>query len=214
MNRPFAGTTNSFEILRGLARKRAAGRYCELCNLQLEHEHPHLLERASGRLLCACNACALLFHRRDGAARLLRIPRDARRLESFEISDADWSALLLPIELAFFVHKTDAGRVVAYYPSPAGGTESLLDLDAWNSIAASNPVLEQMLPDVEALLVNRTRGNRDYYFAPIDQCYKLTGIIRTAWRGLSGGDAVWRDIDDFFTSLRERAIVSEDTVHA
>ena len=28
-----------------------------------------------------------------------------------------------------------AGRVIAFYPSPAGATESLLPLDAWNSLS-------------------------------------------------------------------------------
>ena len=108
---------------------------------------------------------------------------------------------MLPIELAFFQRSTRAGRVLAYYPSPAGCTESLLDLDAWGSIARNNPLLEELLPDVETLLVNRTRDRRDYYVAPIDQCYKLAGLIRIHWRGLSGGDEVWGKIEEFFEML-------------
>ena len=41
-----------------------------------------------------------------------------------------------------------------------GPTESLLELDAWQALEAANPVLAQMEPDVEALLVNRARGAR------------------------------------------------------
>lgn len=103
---------------------------------------------------------------------------------------------------------------MAYYPSPAGSTESLLNLDAWAGLARDNPELERMSADVEALLVNRTRGRRDYFIAPIDECYKLTGIIRTHWRGLSGGDEVWQQIDDFFSGLHERALESQEATHA
>jgi hypothetical protein len=60
-------------------------------------------------------------------------------------------------------------------------------------------------PDVEALLVNRVRDSRDYYIAPIDECYKLVGLIRANWRGLSGGQEVWQEIDRFFSDLKKRS---------
>ena len=205
---------NVLTALRGLARPRQPREACELCGVSLTREHSHLLEPSDGRIRCACEPCAVLFSHRTEAGKFLRIPRSGRRLRNFRISDADWSALLLPIDLAFFLQSTTAGRVVAYYPSPAGSTESLLNLDAWADLARSNPALRQISPDVEALLVNRTRGNRDYFIAPIDQCYKLTGIIRTKWRGLSGGDEVWQQIDRFFDDLRERAEEAEEHSNA
>ena len=178
---------------------------CELCSLVIGKEHPHLLKRSDRRIFCSCDPCAILFtHRHDGSE-LIRIPRDARRLPGFEIGDVQWSALHLPIDLAFFLRRSETSRVAAYYPSPAGSTESLLPLDAWRDIAGGTPALDAMEPDVEALLVNRTRGKRLYFVAPIDRCYKLTGIIRMEWRGFSGGDTVWRAIDDFFASLQESA---------
>ena len=48
-----------------------------------------------------------------------------------------------------------AGGVVALYPSPAGATECELDLEAWDELVAANPVLDDLEPDVEALIVNR-----------------------------------------------------------
>ena len=48
------------------------------------------------------------------------------------------------------------GGVVALYPSPAGATESELELTAWDALCAANPVLERLEPDAEALIVNRT----------------------------------------------------------
>ena len=51
-------------------------------------------------------------------------------------------------------------RASRFYPSPMGATESLLGLDAWERLEAANPVLGELEPDVEALLVNRARGAR------------------------------------------------------
>ena len=59
----------------------------------------------------------------------------------------------------------------------------------------------EMLPDVEALLANRVGDKRAYFIAPIDKCYELVGTIRKHWKGLSGGEEVWREIDEFFTRL-------------
>ncbi len=197
-------------MLRGFRRAQPQER-CELCATVLGGYHPHLLERASGRVLCSCDPCAILFSYRDDGPKFARIPADPRRLADFRISDADWGALMLPIDMAFFLNRSAEGKVVAYYPSPAGSTESLLALESWEDLVRDNAVLASMQPDVEALLVNRTRGRRDYYIAPIDECYRLTGLIRLHWRGLSGGDVVWREIENFFTRLAERSIEEAHT---
>jgi hypothetical protein len=117
--------------------------------------------------------------------------------------DQEWESLLIPINLAFFVHNSAAGRVIAQYPSPGGAMESSLDLEYWNAIVERNPVLHKFEPDVEALLVNRLVSPPRYYRAPIDQCFRLVGIIRTHWRGLSGGQEVWKEIDRFFGELAQ-----------
>jgi hypothetical protein len=126
-------------------------------------------------------------------------------LKDLRLTDAAWNALAVPIGLAFFFHSTPAGRVVAMYPSPAGPMESLLGLGAWEDLERENSVLRRIEPDVEGLLVNRVDAARDYYRAPIDHCFRLVGLIRTQWRGLSGGAAVWRQIEDFFSDLKRRA---------
>lgn len=211
---PIRASKSTFAALREISRRQTPGERCELCGLALGGEHNHLLEQATGRICCACDPCAVLFEHRGEGQRYLRIPRDARRLENFDISDAQWNALLLPIDLAFFLESSRAARVAAYYPSPAGATESLLDLEAWREIASRNPALATMSPDVEALLVNRARGRRDYYIAPLDHCYKLTGLIRMHWHGLSGGDEVWQQIDKFFSELRDRSVCAKERAHA
>ena len=119
------------------------------------------------------------------------------------MTDAEWDSLLIPIGLAFFAYHTPQSRVIALYPGPAGLTESLLSLDAWSGIAERNAIIGRMQPDVEALLVNRVAGAREHYLAPIDRCYELTGLIRTHWHGLSGGEEAWREIGRFFRELKE-----------
>jgi hypothetical protein len=211
-------TPDGFESLRQFARRpRRQVEQCEMCSAELRTEHPHLIDLTQRRMLCACDACAMLFSGRAGT-KYRRVPRDIRLLSNFQISDAEWDSLLIPINLAFFFQNSVDSRVSALYPSPAGATESLLPLEAWTSIVQSNPILNKIGPDVEALLVNRVGLARgvsaaEYYIVPIDACYKLVGLIRIHWRGLSGGTEVWKEIADFFTQLRTRAEV-EDRIHA
>jgi hypothetical protein len=100
--------------------------------------------------------------------------------------------------------------MVTLYPSPAGAPESQLALETWGEIAAANPVLGGMEADVEALLVNRLGPSHgyptpEYYLLPIDECYRLVGLIRAQWRGFTGGAEVWAELRSFFAGLKERA---------
>jgi Family of unknown function (DUF5947) len=185
-------------------RPKADGERCDLCGRALAPEHEHVLDPLERRLSCTCGPCAVLFAGSVPTTRR-RVPRRVRRLSDFQMLDAQWDALRLPINLAFFVHSTPQHRTVACYPSPAGATESLLSLETWDDIVRENPVLAGIEPDVEALLAYRIGQARDYYLAPIDQCYRLVGIIRTRWTGLSGGTEVWKDITAFFADLRSRS---------
>jgi Family of unknown function (DUF5947) len=126
-------------------------------------------------------------------------------LSNFNVTDAQWENLRLPINLAFFYFSSPAKRVIALFPSPAGATESLLSLDSWNELAAANPLLNELEHDVEALLVNRIGNRRLYCRAPMDECFRLVGLIRMHWRGLSGGTEVWERLDQFFEQLRLRS---------
>jgi hypothetical protein len=189
--------------LRRFMRPRAVQERCELCSAVLTDEHAHLVELATRRLCCACDACAILFDS-DGAARYRRVPRRVERLTDFQLTEVQWNGLGLPINLAFFLHSTPARRVVALYPSPAGATEALPPPEAWQDIVDANPVLCALEPDVEALLVHRLGQAADHYRVGIDLCYKLTGVIRSHWRGLSGGARVWGEIAGFFDELNAR----------
>ena len=207
----------AFEALRRFGRRPERAEFCELCKMALPPEHSHLIELTQHRLVCSCEACSLLFHGRPGA-KYKRVPRDARLLRNFEMSDGDWDGLLIPINLAFFFQSSLDTRVSAFYPSPAGATESLLPQEAWQRILQNNPSLSEMESDVEALLVNRVGHSRamaaEYYIAPIDACYRLVGLIRMHWSGLSGGTEVWQEIGNFFAQLRAQARVEAGGMHA
>jgi Family of unknown function (DUF5947) len=213
-----AQTENAFAVLRQFARARPPAERCELCSGEVSPEHEHLVEPASHKLLCACQACAILFDgQRNGKYK--RVPHTVQTLQDFEMTDGQWDSLMIPIEMAFFFKSSPRGRVVALYPSPAGAVESLLPLDTWDDIVRANPVLKEMDADVVALLANRvgaSRGSRpaEYYVTPIDECYKLVGLIRAHWRGLSGGTEVWREVGQFFDNLKRRSVPQPEGAHA
>ena len=193
-----------FAVLRRFVRPRAVVERCELCSAEVPPEHEHLVDISTRQLTCACQACAILFSGKANP-KYRRAPRRIRYLANFQMTDAQWESLLVPIGMAFFFNSSPAGKVIALYPSPAGATESLLDLESWDEIRRGNPVLGEMESDTEALLVNRVRGASEYYLLPIDECYKLVGLIRMHWHGLSGGTQMWDAVAGFFAELKERA---------
>jgi hypothetical protein len=185
---------------------KATQEHCDLCGEPIPSEHRHLLEVSTREIMCACRPCSILFDSKAASEGRYRLIPDRRLfLEGFEMSDVQWESLRVPVDMAFFFYSTPAERVVAFYPSPMGPTESLLKLSAWEELERCNPVLGRMERDVEALLVNRVRGAREHFLVPIDECYSLVGLIRTNWRGLSGGREVWEKIARFFEELRERS---------
>jgi hypothetical protein len=185
---------------------RSAEEHCELCKALIGPGHRHLLDVESRELMCACQACKILFDRPAAGGSHYRLVPDRRlRLEGFALDDVTWAELRIPVEMAFFFYSTPAERTVAFYPSPMGATESQLELDSWEQLEQANPVLCSMQRDVEALLVNRARDAQDHYLVPIDDPYELVGLIRTRWRGLTGGSEVWEEIEGFFARLAARA---------
>jgi hypothetical protein len=193
------GGVNALAALRRFAQPRAALDRCELCAAELDAAHKHLVDRKTGQTRCACPTCGRLLSMTGPAWTLVR-PR-VQRLADFRLTESEWHALALPIDLAFFVRSSAAGHVVARYPSAGGTIESSLALPAWEALARANPLLADLEPDVEALLVYRAGGRRAYYLVSIDECYRLVGLIRRHWQGFSGGPGVWEAIDGFFDTL-------------
>lgn len=207
----------SAAFLRQFVKRKPAAERCELCGREVGPGHQHLLEIKMRRLVCACDACAILFSG-QAETKFRRVPRRNLALENFELSDSQWEALSIPINMAFFVFSTPNQRMEVMYPSPAGATEAMVAQDAWGEIVKANPVLRTLEPDVEALLVNRASRGREggetgYFIVPIDECFKLVGLIRLHWKGLSGGTEVWQEIAQFFADLRQKSHVAAG-IHA
>ncbi|MBO0693263.1 MAG: hypothetical protein J2P58_10240 [Acidimicrobiaceae bacterium] len=193
----------STEALERLLQKAASRRRegsaepCALCAARLDDEHPHLLDLDAGHPLCVCRACSLLFDRPVAAGGRYRLIGD-RRLPVVGVAPA---ALGAPVGLAFFV-VSDHGELTAHYPSPAGATRWEVDAARWEETVSACSALAGLEPEVEALLVNSVAGRSEAWIVPISDCFRLTGIVREHWRGLSGGEAVWPRIEDFFDQLR------------
>lgn len=207
-----SGPPEVLSALRRFARPRPRVERCELCGAELGPEHGHLLNRGSREIACSCEACSILFCAQEGA-KFLRVPRRILRLKHFSLTDLQWEAMALPINLAFFI-KQPNGDVSVMYPSPAGAMESLITLPPWRELFGGEPVLAAIDAEVEALLVNRMGDKPAYLIVPIDSCYRLVGLIRTKWHGLSGGEEVWQAIAEFFANLENRATSVGEHSHA
>ncbi len=193
-------------LMQAPPRQVAVPEHCDLCQEILAPDHRHLLELSNRTLICACTACFLLFNK-DGAGsgKYRTVPRRFLAMPDFAMSDGEWDDLMIPVNMVFMYRSEGSKPVTALYPGPAGATESQLSLDNWSTLVQNNPILETLEHDVEALLIYRVRGVREYYVVPIDVCYELVGVILRSWRGLRGGDAVWKNIADFFSKIRVQA---------
>ena len=184
---------------------RAPLEHCELCSIVIPAHHRHLVDLTNHALVCACQACSVLFNDQSVADRKYRlVPDRYLALADFHMTDEQWDELMIPVNMVYIFHSSVVKRVMAFYPSPAGAMESLLSLESWEALVGDNPILQDLEPDVEALLINRIRNAREHYIVPIDACYQLVGLIRTSWKGLSGGDAAWEAIDAFFAEVRAK----------
>ena len=183
-------------------RPAVAQERCDLCNIDIPDDHSHLLHVEDRRIVCVCRPCFFLL-----AGQGAYLPTGSRTLvlDDFELPDELWYALGIPIGLAFFFRSSASGGVSAVYPSPAGATESELHLEAWEDLVAANPVLATLESDSEALIVNRLAEPPRFAIAAIDECYRLIGLIRVSWQGLSGGTAVGEAVEGFFVDLEQAA---------
>jgi len=177
-----------------------------MCGVPYGERHSHVVAVDTRELMCTCRPCALLFTS-DGAAggRYRAVPERYLSFPSFALTRVQWDELQIPVSVAFFFFNSTLESVAGFYPGPAGATESLLPLDAWQRLASGDPVLQTMAPDVEAFLVRRDKSHNEAYIVPIDACYELVGELRRLWKGFDGGTEAGEALDAFFDRVRERA---------
>jgi hypothetical protein len=177
---------------------------CHFCNKVLPDDHRHIVDLAAMRFMCTCEMCMVVQAVRGNYTPL---PQRYLNLVDFKMSDELWSDFLIPVNMAFFVLKSNQSGAVAFYPAPTGATESKLKMEPWNELQKCNPALHDLMPDLEALLVNRLDAANKYYMVPIDSCYKLIGMIRTSWKGIHGGREVDDIIRKFFIELEKKSVL-------
>jgi hypothetical protein len=186
----------------------AAQERCEMCAEPIDPAHQHVVDLVGRGLMCTCRPCYLLFTAEGAQLRYRAVPDRHLSFPDFALFAGQWDELEIPVGLAFFFVNSVLGRTVAFYPGPAGATESELPLGAWDRIVAANPALGRLVPDVEALLVrlpDRDHPDAVAFLVPIDRCYELVGFLRTGWRGFDGGQEARALLEDFFADLARRS---------
>jgi hypothetical protein len=189
-----------------LRKRPPEGERCDFCATPVAPEHDHLIELAARRILCTCRPCHIVFEPAGAAQGKYRaIPKRYREVADFVVDDATWDSLQLPIGLVFFFYNSTESRTVAFYPSPAGATESLLPLEEWVGIVACYSEFSSIEPDVEAILIQRNREVSRCFIVPIDAAYELVGLIRTCWKGFDGGQEAHQKIAQYFEKVQARS---------
>ncbi|KZS82359.1 DUF5947 family protein [Mycobacterium persicum] len=179
---------------------------CEMCSEPIPDEHQHVVNVAGRQLMCVCRGCYLLFTDSEAELRYRAVPDRYLAFPDFALGRRTWEALQIPVGVAFFFTNSALGRTVAFYPGPAGATESELDLDAWNALGGADPRLSLVTDDVEALLVRVPEsGPPQSFLVPIDACYEFVGRLRLLWRGFDGGQQAREFIDGFFERVAAQA---------
>jgi len=204
----------AFDVLARIRANRAApaaaGERCEMCAEDIADEHQHVVNLEGRQLMCVCRGCYLLFTDTEAELRFRAIPDRYLAFPDFALDRRQWEALQIPVGLAFFFHNSALERTVAFYPGPAGATESELDLQAWADISTADPRADTIAADTEALLVRVPEdetASPQAYLVPIDACYEFVGRLRMMWHGFDGGQDVRNYIDEFFELLGGRGRV-------
>jgi len=204
--------TSTLEVLSrirtGRAAPESAGERCEMCAEPVADEHQHVVNVAARQLMCVCRACYLLFTDASANLRYRAVPDRFLSFPDFGLGRREWEGLQIPVGVAFFFHNSALDRTVAFYPGPAGATESELDMATW-AAATRDPRVGLLADDVEAMLVRAPENAADpeCFLVPIDVCYEFVGGLRLLWRGFDGGAQARDFIDGFFAGVAGRSVV-------
>ena len=204
----------AYDVLARIRANRAApqpaGERCEMCSESIADEHQHVVNVEGRQLMCVCRGCYLLFTDINAELRYRAIPDRYLTFPDFALDRREWEALQIPVGLAFFFRNSALGRTVAFYPGPAGATESELDLAAWNNIRDVDPRVDLLADDTEAVTVrvpDEPTDPPECFLVPIAACYEFVGRLRLLWHGFDGGQQVRHFIAEFFDQVAARSRV-------
>jgi hypothetical protein len=187
-----------------------------MCGEPIPEAHQHVVDVERHAMMCTCRPCYLLFTDSTAHLRYRSVPDRYVSFPAFELGPGQWDELEIPVGLAFFFRSSTLDRTVAFYPGPAGATESELPLDAWGAVLARNPALAAAAPDTEALLIRgpgQDRPRADCHLVPVDACYELVGQLRRVWRGFDGGQEARDQLTAFFERVSRRSTPAHDEDH-
>ncbi|HEX3545421.1 MAG TPA: DUF5947 family protein [Mycobacterium sp.] len=207
-------SANAYDVLARIRANRGApdpGERCEMCSEAIADEHQHVVNVEGRQLMCVCRGCYLLFTDTHAELRYRAVPDRYLAFPDFALDRRRWQALQIPVGLAFFFRNSALDRMVAFYPGPAGATESELDMAAWNDIRSADPRVDMLADDTEALIVRVPDDDTeppDCHLLPIDACYEFVGRLRMLWRGFDGGQDVRAYMDEFFGAVGNRSKVA------
>jgi Family of unknown function (DUF5947) len=207
-------TGGAYDVLARIRASRPApqpaGERCEMCSEPIADEHQHVVNVEGRQLMCVCRGCYLLFSDANADLRYRAIPDRYLTFPDFALDRREWETLQIPVGLAFFFRNSALGRTVAFYPGPAGATESELDLASWKNIRDADTRVDMLAEDTEALMVrvpDEEAAAPECYLVPIDACYEFVGRLRMFWHGFDGGQQVRDFITEFFDQVKARSKV-------
>ena len=205
---------NAYDVLARIRANRTAplpaGESCEMCAERIADEHQHVVNVEGRQLMCVCRGCYLLFTDQHATLRYRAVPDRYLAFPGFALDRRRWEALQIPVGVAFFFRNSHLDRTVAFYPGPAGATESELELSSWNDLRAADPRVDTLADDTEALLVRVPDHETEppvCHLLPIDACYEFVGRLRMLWRGFDGGQDARRYMNEFFETIANRSKV-------
>src|SRR6201995_4165195 len=135
--------TSPYDVLARITNTRPAqppiGERCEMCSEAIADQHQHVVNVAGRQLMCVCRGCYLLFTDGHAQLRYRAVPDRYLSFPDFALDRRTWELLQIPVGLAFFFRNSALDRTVAFYPGPAGGTQSRLRLHAWTANHPADP---------------------------------------------------------------------------
>ena len=152
--------------------------------------------------------CLRVALRRHGGSEIqARFRTASNSSPNFEMTDGQWESLMIPINWPSSfapASRTERSRSIparrARLNRCCRSTHGQRSSRAIRVCIHSSPTSRLCSSIAYGHAHGLTRA--EYYIAPIDECYKLVGLIRTNWKGLSGGTEVWDEVGRFFAELR------------
>ena len=170
---------------------------CELCPIGIGEDHRHLLHLVERRIVCVCETC---WSTRSGDPEFRPPGSRTLVLDDFDMTDEVWQSFGIPIGLTFLCARVSAAgsspstRARRVRPSPsstsAPGTRCARPT---RSSTASSPTPRPSW--------STARARRVYAIVPVDQAYKLVGLVKERWEGISGGRGVQEAVAEYFEAL-------------